>query len=122
MTVVMSNGIMMAVPLACTMRPSSSTSRPGASAAIRVPVLKSVIAEMNTGRVWRRWMRKPVIGMTTAIVSMNAVVSHCAAVAVMLRSFMRCGKATPMIVSFKITTNADTSSSRITSWLRLASG
>ena len=54
MTVVMSSGIMMAVPLACTMRPTSSTSKPGASAAIRVPVLNSVIAAMKTGRVLKR--------------------------------------------------------------------
>ena len=63
-----------------------------------------------------------MIGMTTAIVSMKAVVSHCAAVAVMLRSFMRRGRATPIMVSFKMTTKAETRSSRITSWLRLVSG
>ena len=37
MTVVMSSGIMMAVPVACTMRPTSSTSKPGAIAAMSVP-------------------------------------------------------------------------------------
>ena len=34
---------------------------------------------MKTGRVLSRCSRKPVTGMTTAIVSRNAVVSHCAA-------------------------------------------
>ena len=45
-------------------------------AAIRVPRLKSVIAVMNIGRVLNRCNRNPVIGMTTAIVSMNPDVSH----------------------------------------------
>ena len=47
-----------------------------------------------------------MIGITTAIVSMNAVVSHCAATAVMPRSPMRCGIATPIVVSLRIATNA----------------
>ena len=42
-------------------------------------MLNSVIAVMKIGRVWKRCSRKPVIGMTTAMVSMNAVVSHWAA-------------------------------------------
>ena len=76
MRVVMSSGIMMAVPVACTTRASSSTSKPGASAASSVPAENRLIAVMNTGRVAMRCSRKPVIGITTAIVSMNAVVSH----------------------------------------------
>ena len=43
-----------------------------------VPSEKRVIAAMNTWRVVKRCSRNPVIGITTAIVSMNAVVSHCA--------------------------------------------
>ena len=53
-------------------------------------------------------------GMTTAIVSMNAVVNHCAATAVMLRSRMRWGIATFIVVSLRIATNAATRSSQIT--------
>ena len=56
-TVVISSGIMMAVPLACTTRANSSTSKPGASAAISVPVLNSVMAVMKTGRVLKRCSR-----------------------------------------------------------------
>ena len=59
------------------------------------------------------------MGITTAIVSMNAVVSHCAALAVMFRSAMRRGRATPMIVSFRMTMNAETNRIVMTSRLRL---
>ena len=44
MTVVISSGIMIAVPLACTTRAASSTGNPGASAASSVPVLNRPIA------------------------------------------------------------------------------
>ena len=121
-TVVISSGIMIAVPMACTTRPTISTSKPGAMAAISVPVLNRVIAARNTGRVLKRCSRKPVMGITTAMVSMNAVVSHWAAPAVMSRSFIRCGSATPMMVSLRITTNAETSSSEMTSLVPAASG
>jgi hypothetical protein len=56
--------------------------------------------------VVKRCSRKPEIGITTAIVSMKAVVSHCAATAVMPRSVMRCGIATPIVVSLRIATKA----------------
>lgn len=106
-TVVISSGTISAVPEACTMRATSSTSKPGASAAISVPVLNADIAAMNSVRVWKLCCsRKPEIGITVAIVSRNAVVSHRAVVAGMPRSRMRCGSATPMIVSLRITTNA----------------
>jgi hypothetical protein len=114
-TVVMSSGIMIAVPLACTMRPRSSTVKPGASSAMSVPAENRLIAQTNTGRVLKRWIRNPVIGMTTAIVSRKPVVSHCPVAALMSRSSMSRGRATPMIVSLRITTNAETSSSPITS-------
>ena len=76
---VISSGIMIAVPLACTTRPTTSAGNPGASAHRSVPRENSVIAAAKTGRVASRWSRYPVIGMTTAMVSMNAVVSHCPA-------------------------------------------
>ena len=69
-TVVISSGIMMAVPPACTTRPASSVPNPGAAAQTRVPRLNRVMAVRNTGRVCRRWSRNPVTGMTTAMVSM----------------------------------------------------
>ena len=43
-TAVMSSGSMIAVPPACTTRATSSTAKPGASAATSVPTLNSVIA------------------------------------------------------------------------------
>jgi len=86
-----------------------STGSPGAIAAISVPAQNSDIASMNTGRVLIRWIRKPVIGMTTAMVSRNAVVNHCAALADAFRLAISCGRATAMTVSLRITTKADTS-------------
>ena len=49
-TVVISSGIMTAVPLAWTIRPPRSTAKPGASAHISVPALNSVIEARNTCR------------------------------------------------------------------------
>ena len=76
-TVVISSGIIIAVPDAWTTRAASSSQKPGETAASSVPVQNSPIASMKTVRVERRCSRKPVVGMTTAMVSMNAVVSHC---------------------------------------------
>ena len=74
--VVMSSGIMTPVPIAWTTRPPSSMGNPFASRATRVPRLNMLIAARNTWRVVKRCSRKPVVGMTTAMVSMNALVSH----------------------------------------------
>src|SRR6478736_5823870 len=52
--------------------------------------------------------------MTTAIVSMNAVVSHWPVLAVMPRSDMSGASATLIVVSLRITTNAETRSSAMT--------
>ena len=114
MSVVISSGIMIAVPDACTTRATRSRGKPGERNAMSVPSENRLIAAMNTARVVNRCSRKPEIGMTTAIVSMNAVVSHCAATAVMPRSPMRCGIATPIVVSLRIATNAAASSSQMT--------
>jgi hypothetical protein len=121
-TVVMSSGIMIAVPLACTMRPTSRTVKPGASRAISVPTENRPIAQTNTGRVLKRCSRNPVIGMTTAMVSRKPVVSHWPVAALMSRSSMSRGRATPMMVSLRMTTNAETSSSPITSRVSAADG
>ncbi len=119
-TVVISSGIMIAVPTACTTRPSTSSPSPGATAQSSVPRVKVDIAIRKIGRVLRRCSRKPVIGITTAMVNRNAVVSHWAAPAVTLRSSIRLGMATLMMVSLRNTTKVDTSSRAITSRLRLA--
>ncbi|AFR09697.1 hypothetical protein B005_4491 [Nocardiopsis alba ATCC BAA-2165] len=120
-TVVMSSGIMIAVPEACTIRPISRTVKFGARKQIRVPRLNRVIAVMNTCLRWNLWSRKPVTGMTTAITSMKAEVSHCPVETEMSRSRLRAGRATPMIVSFKMTTNAETRRSGMTSRVARAS-
>ncbi len=113
-SVVISSGSMIAVPHAWMTRAPTSTPNPGARAATSVPSENSDMAAMNTCLVVKRWSRNPVIGMTTAIVSMNAVESHCAASASMWRSSMSFGRATLMIVSLRITTKVAASSSQIT--------
>ena len=70
MTVVMSNGIMIAVPLACRIRPISKNKKSCESAATSVPVVKNVIAAIYIGLVLKRCSKKPVVGMMTAMVSM----------------------------------------------------
>jgi hypothetical protein len=55
-----------------------------------------------------------VTGITTAIVRRNAVLSHCPALTVMPRSWTRRGMATPVIVSLRMTTNAETMRRRMT--------
>ena len=52
------------------------------------------------------------------MVSMNAEVNHCAALALISRSTMRWGMATLMMVSLRITTKAETSNRPMTSLLR----
>ena len=108
-TVVISSGIITAVPEAWTMRAGSSSQKPGEIAANRVPAENRLMARPKTVRVDSRCSRKPVVGMTMAIVSMNAVVSHCPVRALTERSAISRGRATPMIVSLRMTTNAATS-------------
>jgi len=122
MTVVISSGIMIAVPVACTTRPTTSSSSPGETAQTSVPIEKIDMARMKIGLVCSRCSRKPVIGITTAMVSRNAVVSHWAALAVTPRSSISCGIATLMMVSLRNTTKVEVSSSAITSRLRAACG
>ena len=55
-----------------------------------------------------------MIGMTTAMVSMNAVESHCAALASTSKSTMSRGIALIMIVSLRITTKVAPTSQRST--------
>ena len=97
------------MPEACTTRAGSSIQNPGEIAASKVPVENNPIARMKTVLVEIRCSRKPVIGMTTAMVSMNAVVSHCTVRALISRSTIKRGSATLMIVSLRITTNVATS-------------
>src|SRR5688572_28022853 len=117
-TVVINSGIMIAVPAAWITRAATSTVRPGASAATSVPTENNDIAAMKTVRVCRRCSRKPVTGITTAIVKRNAVVTHWAAFAVTPRLSMSRGMATLMIVSLRITTNDATNNRLMTSLLR----
>ena len=105
-TVVISSGIISAVPVACTTRPAISRGNTGARPARTVPARNADIASTNTARSGSRVSSQPVNGMTTAMVSMNPVVSHWAVAAVTANSAMSVGRATDMMVSFRITTNA----------------
>ena len=91
----------------------------GASAAIAVPMQNRPRPRTYTVRVVSRCSRNPVVGMTTAMVSMNAVESHCAVFASIDRSIISVGSATLMMVSLRITTNVATSSVPITLRSRL---
>ena len=113
-SVVISSGIITAVPLACTTRATSSTAKLGASAASRVPERNVPIASPKANRVVTRWRNQPVIGMTTAIASMNAVESHCAALASTSKSTISRGIALIMMVSLRITTKVAATSQRST--------
>ncbi len=59
--------------------------------------------------------------MTTAMVSMKAVVSHWTVLAVRSRSTISTGRATPMMVSLRMTTKVATSSVAMTLRSRLRS-
>ncbi len=61
-----------------------------------------------------RCRNQPVTGMTTAIVSMNAVESHCALRAPTSSSIISCGMALIMIVSLRMTTKVASTSHRST--------
>ena len=106
MTVVMSRGIISAVPAACSTRPASSTRKTGARAATRVPPRKNTKAVIKTCRVVSRSITNPVVGITTAMVSMKPVVSHCAVAAVTPKLSMMTGSATDSVVSFSSITVA----------------
>ena len=114
MIVVISSGIITAVPAACTTRPATSIQKNGATPAISVPTLKVIIASVNAWRVVTRIRNQPVIGMTVAIVSMKAVESHCADRAVTSNSTISRGIALTMIVSLRITMNVASTSQRST--------
>ena len=115
-SVVISSGSITAVPAACTTRPATSSEKTGASAHIAVPSRKTAIAVVNAWRVVTRCRNQPVTGMTTAMVSMNAVDSHCALRADTSSSTMSRGIALTMIVSLRITTNVASTSQRSTAY------
>src|SRR5215211_4487138 len=101
-------------------RANNNSQKPGASPATRVPAQNSDIASRKTVRVATRSSRKPVVGMTTAIVSRNALVSHCTVLAETDSSVISVGRATAMIVSLRMTTKVATS--RIVMTVRAGAG
>ena len=78
------------------------------------------IAQTKIGRVFILCSKNPLTGMTTETVSKNAVVNHCTAPAVTLRSRISLGMATAISVSLRITTKAATRRRLMTSRLRPA--
>ncbi len=114
MSVVMSSGSMTAVPAACTTRPPTSTGKVGAAAQTTVPAANTDIATAKACRVVTRWRNQPVTGMTTAIVSMKAVESHCAARALTSNWAMSRGMALTITVSLRTTVKVAATSQRST--------
>ncbi len=112
-TEVISSGSITAVPVACTTRPVSRTPKLGARAATTVPVENRVSEARKIWRGVNRSSRNPVVGMTTAIVSRNPLVSHCAVVVGTFRSTLRSRSATLRMVSLRIITKAETTSTPI---------
>ncbi|GAB3893334.1 hypothetical protein GCM10029964_069940 [Kibdelosporangium lantanae] len=116
--VVISSGIITAVPDACTIRPTSSTSKAGATADRAVPARNTVIAVAYACLVVTRWRNQPVTGITAAIVSMNAVDTHCAACSLIWSDSISRGIALIINVSLRITTNVASTNSRTTVGVR----
>src|SRR5690606_11526236 len=98
---------------AWTTRPTSNTPKPGAEPLINVPRLNSVNDARKTCRGVNLSSRKPVVGMTTAMVRRKPLVSHCAVVVETPRSMVRARSATLRIVSLRIMTNAETTRTAI---------
>ena len=113
-SVVISSGIITAVPAAWMIRPPSKMPNVGARAHTSVPTQKVAIAVPSAWRVVTRWRNHPVTGMTTAMVSMKALVSHCAERASTSNSAISRGMALTMIVSLRITMNVPMTSQRST--------
>src|SRR5690606_1725852 len=116
--VVMSSGIITAVPDAWMIRAASNTGKAGATTASAVPMLNTVMAVANAVRVVTRWRNQPVTGITEAIVSMNAVESDCAATSSICSPSISWGIAFIMIVSLRMTTKAAATSHITTGGVR----
>ena len=115
---VISSGIITAVPVAWTIRATSSTQNTGATSASAVPAMKVTIATVNAVLVVTRCRNQPVTGITDAIVSRNAVESHCAAFTETSKSDASDGMALIMIVSLRITVNVAATSHLMTAGVR----
>ena len=75
---------------------------------------KTPMARPKANLVVTRCRNQPVIGMTTAMVSMNVVESHWAALASTWKSTISRGIALIMIVSLRMTTKVAATSQRST--------
>src|SRR5699024_901703 len=105
---VISSGMIRAVPIAWMTRAVNRTAKVGASAATKVPTRKNNSAVTKMVLVLKRSSRYPVVGITTAMVSMKPVVNHWAVVSGIRKSSMMEGRATERIVSLRIMIMAET--------------
>ena len=83
--------------------------------------MNRIMAAVKTLRRLNRPIMNPVVGMTTASVSMNAVVSHCTVVSATWNLSMSGVSATFMSVSLRIMTKAAIKSAPIVSLCTLGS-
>ena len=120
MSTVITSGIRMPAPAACTKRPPSSTGKLGPQAASAVPHVNKIMDVKNSRRVVKRSVRKAVMGTMMALTSVNPVVSHCAVAASTLISDMMDGSAGDTTVWLSTVTNVpNTSTASMTICLRV---
>ena len=121
MRTVMTMGMRMPAPAACTRRPSSSTGKLGPQPANRLPHVNMAMDARNRPRVEKRSVRKAVMGIMMAFTSVNPVVSHWAVEASTPISIMTDGKAGVTTVWFSTVTNVPKISTAIINFCLLVS-
>ena len=110
MSTVITSGMRMPAPAACTRRPASSTVKFGPHPASAVPTVNTIMAAKNSRRVVNRSVKNAVTGIMMAFIRVNPVVSHCAVAASTPISPMMEGRAGDTTVWFRTVTNVPNSS------------
>ena len=120
MSTVITRGMRMPAPAACTSRPSSSTTKLGPQPARKLPNVKITMDTRKSRLVVKRSVKKAVMGIMMAFTSVKPVVSHCAMEASTLISVMTDGSAGATTVWFRTVTNVpNTSTASMTICLRV---
>ena len=105
MSTVITSGMRMPAPAACTRRPSSSTAKLGPQPASALPAVKMTRGTRKSRFVVKRSVRNAVMGIMMALTRVKPVVSHCAVEASTLISAMTDGRAGATTVWFRTVTN-----------------
>ena len=110
MSTVITSGMRMPAPAACTRRPSSSTAKLGPQPASALLAVKMAMDTRKSRLVVKRSVKNAVMGIMMALTRVNPVVSHCAVEASTLISAMTDGSAGATTVWFKTVTNVPNTS------------